>query len=32
MGYAKSPFRDFEKYLSFVVRLDEDDVQLTLKQ
>ena len=32
MGYARSPFRDFEKYLSIIVGLDEDDIQLTLKQ
>ena len=32
MGYARSPFRDFERYLRSVVDLDEDDVQLTLKQ
>ena len=32
MGYARSPFRDFESYLRFVVGLDEDDIQLILKQ
>ena len=32
MGYARSPFRDFEIYLRFVVGLDEDDIQMTLKQ
>ena len=32
MGYARSPFRDFESYLRVVVGLDEDDVQLKLKQ
>ena len=32
MGYARSPFRDFESYLSIVVGLDEDDIRLSLKQ
>ena len=32
MGYARSPFRDFECYLKIVVRLDKDDIQLILKQ
>ena len=32
MGYARSPFRDFESYFRTVVGLDEDDVQLILKQ
>ena len=32
MGYARSPFRDFESYLRIVVGLDEDDIQLNLKQ
>ena len=32
MGYARSPSRDFESYLRIVARLDEDDIQLTLKQ
>ena len=32
MGYARSPFRDFESYLRMVVGLDEDDIQLVLKQ
>ena len=32
MGYARSPFRDFESYLRIVVGLDEDDIQLILKQ
>ena len=32
MDYARSPFRDFEGYLRIVVRLDEDDIQITLKQ
>ena len=26
MGYARSPFRDFESYLRIVVGLDEDDI------
>ena len=28
MGYARSPFRDFESYFRIVVGLDEDDIQL----
>ena len=32
MGYARSPFRDFESYLRIVVDLDEDDIQSILKQ
>ena len=32
LGYARSPFRDFESYLRIVVGLDEDDIQLFLKQ
>ena len=32
MGYARSPFRDFESYLRIVVGLDEDKIQLILKQ
>ena len=32
MGYARSPFRDFESYLRIVVGLEEDDIQLILKQ
>ena len=32
MGYAKSPFRGFESYFRIVVGLDEDDIQLILKQ
>ena len=32
LGYAKSPFRDFESYLRFVVGLDEEDIQLILKE
>ena len=30
--YARSSFRDFEKYLRKVIGLDEDDIQLILKQ
>ena len=32
MNYFGSPFRDFESYLRLVVGLDEDDIQLILKQ
>ena len=32
MAYARSPFRDFESYLRIVVGLEEDNIQLTLKQ
>ena len=32
LGYAGSLFRDFESYLRNVVGLDEDDIQLILKQ
>ena len=32
MGYAIYPFRDFPSYLRIVVGLDEDDIQLILKQ
>ena len=32
MGYARPPFRDFESYLRIVVGLDEDEIQLILKQ
>ena len=32
MGYARSPFRDFESYLRIGVGLDEDVIQLILKQ
>ena len=31
MGYARSPFRDFESYLRIVVGLEEDDIRLILK-
>ena len=32
MGFARSPFRDFESYLRMVVGLDEHESLLTLKQ
>ena len=32
MYYAKSPFRDFESFLRMTGDLDEDDIQLILKQ
>ena len=32
MGYARSAFRDFESYLRIVVGLEEDNIQLILKQ
>ena len=32
LGYARYPFRDFESFFRFVVDLDEDDIQLILKQ
>ena len=32
MGYARSPLRDCESYFRIVLGLDEDDIQLTLKQ
>ena len=32
VGYARSPFRDFESYLRIVVELGEDDIQNILKQ
>ena len=32
MGYARSPFRDFESYLRIIVGLEEDNIQLILKQ
>ena len=31
MGYARSPFPDFEIYLRILVGLDEDDIQMTSK-
>ena len=32
MGYARSPFPDFESYLRIVIGLEKDDFQLILKQ
>ena len=32
MGYARSPFRDFESYLRIVIGLEEDNTRLILKQ
>ena len=32
LGYTRSHFRDFESYLRIVVGLDEEDIQLILKQ
>ena len=32
MGYARSPFRGFTSYLKSFDGLDEDDVQLILKE
>ena len=32
MGYARSPFRDFESYLRIVFGLEEDNIQLILKR
>ena len=32
LGYSRSVFRDFESYLRSVVGLDEEDIQLLLKQ
>ena len=32
MGYARSFFRDFESYLKIVIGLEEDNIQLILKQ
>ena len=32
MGYARSPFRDFESYLRIFVGLEEHNIQLILKQ
>ena len=32
MGYARSPFRDFESYFRIVVGLEEDNIRLILKQ
>ena len=32
MGYARSPFQDFESYFRSVVGLDKDDIQLIFKK
>ena len=32
IGFARSPFREFESYLRFVAHLDEEDIQLILKR
>ena len=32
LGYSRSLFRDFESYLGIVVGLEEEDIQLVLKQ
>ena len=32
LAHAKSLFRDFETYLRIVVHLDEEDIQLILKE
>ena len=32
MGFSRAPFRDFESYLMIVIVLDEDEIQLILKQ
>ena len=32
LGYARSPIRDFECYLGIVAGLNEDDIQLILRQ
>ena len=32
MGYARYPIRDFESYLRIIVGLEEDNIQLILKQ
>ena len=32
MAYARSLFPDFESFLKIVVGLDEEDIQLSLKQ
>ena len=32
IGYARSPFRDFKSCFRIVVGLDEDDIELILKQ
>ena len=32
LGFARSPFRDFETYLRVVVGLDESDIHINIKQ
>ena len=32
LGFARSPIRDFERYLRFVVGLDEADIHLSLEK
>ena len=32
MGYARSPFRDFESYLRIIIGLEEENIKLILKQ
>ena len=32
MGYSRSPFRDFESYIRIFVGLDEENIQMILKQ
>ena len=32
LSYARSKFRDFESYLRIVIGLDEEDIQLSLKE
>ena len=32
LGYSAPPFRDFESYLRLVIGLDEEDIQLILKE
>ena len=32
LGYRRSPIRDFESYLRFVIGFDEGDIELILKQ
>ena len=32
MGYARSPFRDFESYLRIVIGLEEDNIHMISKQ
>ena len=32
LGYSASPFRDFESYLRLVIGLDEEDIQLFLRE